>query len=181
MAAAKKPPPHPHPHPRPLRGVILPPILKQWGGGGGETERGLEELREKLMGHLREAADRMELAVSASAPSTAAPEEEPTPPPSSSAARPWNLRARRGSGGVAAAEETRRRSGGWEGSEGRRARFSIELTAEEIEADIYALTESRPRRRPRKRPRIVQRRLDSLFPGLWLSEVSVDLYKVPDE
>ncbi|KAJ6983870.1 hypothetical protein NC653_026630 [Populus alba x Populus x berolinensis] len=34
--------------------------------------------------------------------------------------------------------------------------------------------------RPKKRPRIVQKQMDALFPGLWLSEVTVDNYKVPE-
>ncbi|EEC71303.1 hypothetical protein OsI_03328 [Oryza sativa Indica Group] len=66
---------------------------------------------------------------------------------------------------------------------------------------MYALTGGRPRRRPRKRPRVVQRQLDrennttndpannntsnclvqSLFPGLWLTEITADAYKVPDD
>ncbi|KAJ0763741.1 hypothetical protein HanPI659440_Chr08g0284421 [Helianthus annuus] len=36
-------------------------------------------------------------------------------------------------------------------------------------------------RKPKKRPRFVQKQLDTLFPGLWLSEITADLYKVPDE
>ncbi|TVT96755.1 hypothetical protein EJB05_58028, partial [Eragrostis curvula] len=63
----------------------------------------------------------------------------------------------------------------------KRAPFSVSLTAEEIEEDIYALTGARPRRRPRKRPRVVQRQLDTLFPGLWLTEITADAYRVPDE
>ncbi|XP_020082645.1 homeobox protein B-H1-like [Ananas comosus] len=166
MAAAKKPPPHPHPHPhphpRPLRGVIPPPILKQWGGGGvgggGETERGLEELRKKLMGHLREAADRMELAAIGLAPYDAAPER---------ADAAVAARRRRGRGSEARRVRGLRRRGergGGGAGVGRALRAAAQA----------------PRRDP-EAPRIVQRRLDSLFPGLWLSEVSVDLYKVPDE
>lgn len=62
-----------------------------------------------------------------------------------------------------------------------RAPFALALTAGEVEEDVYALTGARPRRRPRKRPRVVQRQLDSLFPGLWLTEITTDVYKVPDE
>uniref|UniRef100_A0A2P2MXC3 Uncharacterized protein n=1 Tax=Rhizophora mucronata TaxID=61149 RepID=A0A2P2MXC3_RHIMU len=36
----------------------------------------------------------------------------------------------------------------------------------------------RPARRPKKRPRIVQKQLDTLFPGLWLTEVTPEMYKV---
>uniref|UniRef100_A0A0E0DUI2 Uncharacterized protein n=1 Tax=Oryza meridionalis TaxID=40149 RepID=A0A0E0DUI2_9ORYZ len=48
----------------------------------------------------------------------------------------------------------------------KRAPFSVALTPEEIEEDIYALTGSRPRRRPRKRPRVVQRQLDNGTPAI---------------
>ncbi|TVU35483.1 hypothetical protein EJB05_17374, partial [Eragrostis curvula] len=62
-----------------------------------------------------------------------------------------------------------------------RAPFAVALTPEEVEDDVYALTGARPRRRPRKRPRVVQRQLDTLFPGLWLTEITADAYKVHDE
>lgn len=62
-----------------------------------------------------------------------------------------------------------------------RASFAVALDAEEIEEDVYALTGARPRRRPRKRARVVQRQLDSLFPGLWLTEITADAYRVPDD
>ncbi|XP_066308478.1 uncharacterized protein [Miscanthus floridulus] len=62
-----------------------------------------------------------------------------------------------------------------------RARFSVTLTSEEIEEDIYAVTGARPRRRPRRRPRPVQKQLDMLFPGSWLSEITAETYRVPDD
>jgi hypothetical protein len=84
-----------------------------------------------------------------------------------------------------------------------RARFSVTLTSEEIEEDIYSVTGARPRP--------VQKQLDvstrslwpppslypvplqglvckfrktlrphMLLPGLWLSEITVETYRVPD-
>ncbi|KAJ3702359.1 hypothetical protein LUZ61_006064 [Rhynchospora tenuis] len=82
--------------------------------------------------------------------------------------RPWNLRSRRG---LRLPSDKR---------EKERARFSVTLTAEEIEEDVYAVTGSRPRRRPKRRPRVVQRQLDALFPGMWLTEITVDSYRVPE-
>lgn len=73
-------------------------------------------------------------------------------------ARPWNLRSRRG---FRLPSDKR---------ENERARFSVSLTAEEIEEDIYAVTGSRPRRRPKRRPRVVQRQLDVSF---WTFEFTV--------
>ncbi|XP_010907003.2 uncharacterized protein [Elaeis guineensis] len=183
------------------------------GSGGDDDDGGLEELREKLMGHLREAADRMKIGVpppflggeaekDVPAPAPArAPEAGPLSP-AVEAARPWNLRTRRaackdpiGTGGRppsskhAPAPAVSERGGRErtvrlrsESTEKReRPKFSVALTREEIEEDVYAMTGSRPRRRPKKRPRIVQKQLDSLFPGLWLAEITVDSYKVPDD
>ncbi|AQK91966.1 hypothetical protein Zm00014a_000093 [Zea mays] len=222
-----------------------PPVLAAAAGGGGCGARdrhrsssahrqvqavgednpydgGIEALRAKLMGHLRDAADRLRVpqplwslaasrppyprppppkAATASSPPPPGTDSEPelrappplrppTPaPPQAEAAvatatgRPWNLR-----------ERTRRRPAStrsWAASppppssssrrRRKRAPFSVSLKAEEIEEDIYALTGSRPRRRPRKRPRAVQRHVDSLFPGLWLTEITADAYRVPDE
>ncbi|CAL9181306.1 unnamed protein product [Musa hybrid cultivar] len=120
------------------------------------------------------------------------------------AARPWNLRTRRAacnapsengqyqhplsafrSPSPLAAEKNcpvtemmKRRSDGSEKRE--RRKFSSSLSREEIEHDFWVMKGTKPPRRPKKRPRIVQRQLDSLFPGLWLSEVTPETYKVDD-
>ncbi|KAK8614753.1 hypothetical protein V6N13_068546 [Hibiscus sabdariffa] len=62
----------------------------------------------------------------------------------------------------------------------KKQRFSISLTREEIEDDIFAMTGSKPSRRPKKRAKNVQKQLDCLFPGMWLSSVTPSCYKVPD-
>ncbi|XP_008797797.1 uncharacterized protein LOC103712882 [Phoenix dactylifera] len=173
---------------------------------GGEGDAGLEEVREKLLVHLREAADRMKLVVplpTGGSPEKPEPEPEPDPEPeaeaepsSSAAARPWNLRTRRAASRawmgierhlsvspprppvVAERRTVRLRSEDLERRD--RPKFSITLTREEIEEDIYAVTGSRARRRPKKRPRVVQKQLDALFPGSWLSEITADTYRVPE-
>ncbi|KAE8663840.1 Detected protein of unknown function [Hibiscus syriacus] len=61
-----------------------------------------------------------------------------------------------------------------------RPKFSVSLSKEEIEEDFKAMVGHRPPRRPKKRARNVQKQLDYLFPGLWLTEVTVDSYKVPE-
>ncbi|KAF8727467.1 hypothetical protein HU200_019075 [Digitaria exilis] len=164
---------------------------------GEETyDGGIEALRAKLMGHLRDAADRLRVPhpsrspslsrhpppppprpKTTSPPTETEPEPElraPPPPPAppqqqeqqadAAATRPWNLR-----------ERSRRRPApkkSWAASPSapppppssrrrrKRAPFSVSLTSEEIEEDVYSLTGARPRRRPRKRPRAVQRQLD---------------------
>ncbi|KAJ7952546.1 DUF1639 family protein [Quillaja saponaria] len=59
-------------------------------------------------------------------------------------------------------------------------KFWIALSKDEIEEDIFVMTGSRPSRRPKKRPKIVQKQLDSAFPGLWLVGVSADSYRVTE-
>uniref|UniRef100_A0A0D9V4B3 DUF1639 domain-containing protein n=1 Tax=Leersia perrieri TaxID=77586 RepID=A0A0D9V4B3_9ORYZ len=173
-------------------------------GGVDEEEAfdgGLEDLRAKLMGHIKDVADRLHLPQpkpprprSPEPDPPAAPLPPPPPPPpqeysaAAAAARPWNLRERKrrsaARGSTSSASPTR----AWAARQAETARggderapFAVSLAAEEIEEDIYALTGGRPRRRPRKRPRVVQRQLDSLFPGLWLTEITADAYKVPDD
>ncbi|KAL9250257.1 hypothetical protein AKJ16_DCAP09843 [Drosera capensis] len=71
---------------------------------------------------------------------------------------------------------------------GKKQRFWISLSREEIEEDVYALTGGRPARRPRKRAKNVQKNLDvgdsnfdmNLFPGLWLAGVSPECYRALD-
>ncbi|CAK9159507.1 unnamed protein product [Ilex paraguariensis] len=62
----------------------------------------------------------------------------------------------------------------------KRAKFSVPLSKREIAEDFMAMVGHRPPRRPKRRPRIVQRDLDTVFPGLWLTEISPNLYSVPD-
>ncbi|XP_020266137.1 uncharacterized protein LOC109841592, partial [Asparagus officinalis] len=129
------------------------------------------------------------------------PEEEAE----SSPARPWNLRTRRANpnrisnpnpsqnlnrssslspsptpileadkGNLAKRERS-------EGEKGERCKFAVALTREEIEQDFLNMKGSKPPRRPKKRAKYIQRQLDSFFPGLWLSEITPDLYKIEVE
>jgi hypothetical protein len=144
----------------------------------------VKDLRAKLMGHLRDAADRLHLPPPSSPrkPQPRSPEPEPPAPPprptpsqkeEATAARPWNLRDRKcrrptARGAAAAAALELDASPAWEAGVEKarrsvpreRAPFALALTAGEVEEDVYALTGARPRRRPRKRPRVVQRQLD---------------------
>ncbi|KAI4356668.1 hypothetical protein L6164_000672 [Bauhinia variegata] len=60
----------------------------------------------------------------------------------------------------------------------KRQMFSISLSKEEIEEDFLGMTGSRPPRKPKRRARTVQKQLDEIFPGLWLTNVTADLYRV---
>ncbi|KAJ9563662.1 hypothetical protein OSB04_008822 [Centaurea solstitialis] len=65
-----------------------------------------------------------------------------------------------------------------EKKEEKKIRFSIALSRKEIEEDFIAMIGKKPPRKPKKRPRIIQNDIDAVFPGLWLSEVHPDRYKV---
>ena len=87
----------------------------------------------------------------------AAEDAEPT-------SRPWKLRTRRrpkvAAPSASASPPPERRPSRARAEPLDRARFSVTLTTEEIEEDVYAFTGARPRRRPRRRPRAVQKQLD---------------------
>ncbi|KAK7281719.1 hypothetical protein RIF29_09953 [Crotalaria pallida] len=61
---------------------------------------------------------------------------------------------------------------------GSRKKFSLTLTKKEIEEDFLAMTGHKPLKKPTKRPKAVQKQMDDLYPGLWLTEVNANSYKV---
>ncbi|KAI4354726.1 hypothetical protein L6164_003572 [Bauhinia variegata] len=108
-------------------------------------------------------------------------------------AKPWNLRPRRAATKPANAsgcppENKPRpqsqpklaaaRAAPAEKVSQKKQRFSISLSKEEIEEDFLAMTGSRPPKKPKRRARIVQKQLDETFPGLWLTDVTANLYRV---
>nr|CAB3472343.1 unnamed protein product [Digitaria exilis] len=110
---------------------------------------------------------------------------EEAPEPVAAASQPWKLRTRRRAKPPAPSARPssppERRPSRARAEVLDRPRFSATLTSEEIEEDIYAFTGARPRRRPKRRPRAVQKQLDMLFPGSWLSEITAETYRVPDD
>lgn len=169
---------------------------------------GIEAVRAKLMLDIQTAADEMTVVIlgegllketTASVKETAAFDGEK--------GRPWNLRTRRaackapngtftgGNGGVKKPnfsplrtdnEKSTTRLYGESyaaadaGEKREREKFSVSLSRGEIEEDFMVMAGHKPHRRPKKRPKVVQKQLDSLFPGLWLTEVTADMYKVAD-
>ncbi|WZZ07938.1 hypothetical protein YC2023_093859 [Brassica napus] len=95
-------------------------------------------------------------------------------------ARPWNLRTR----GAACGDglpAMKRGIGEEESENNEKLKFSVSLLKAEIEEDFSFIIGKRPPRRPKKRPRIVQKKLNTIFPGMWLSEeVTIDSYNVPE-
>ncbi|GAB2267443.1 hypothetical protein Dimus_002426 [Dionaea muscipula] len=68
--------------------------------------------------------------------------------------------------------------GGNCGEKRPRAKFSVPLSRQEVEDDFMEILGKRPPRKQKKRPKYVQKQMDTLFPGLWLSEITGDMYRV---
>ncbi|XP_078156248.1 uncharacterized protein LOC144552009 [Carex rostrata] len=120
----------------------------------------------------------------------------PLPPPKRSpdkeekekspvAEMPWNLRRRRadasspvgnGSAVVSVASVVVGKE-----KETRKTKLSVSLTSMEIRDDFLLMKGKKPASRPKKRPKHVQKQIDEVFPGLWLSEITPELYKVDEE
>ncbi|KAG2320824.1 hypothetical protein Bca4012_056137 [Brassica carinata] len=169
-----------------------------------EEEEGIEEFRVKIMSDLKTVRDKITQSMFREKALEGEEEEEEGKTADESSGRekvspvkPWNLRKRRAAckepveteerivnpsppsrvkerGGVVEAETTREEMM-------RRPKFSVKLSKKEIEEDFMAALGHRPPRRPKKRPRTVQKKLDSLHPGFYLSEATLDAYKVPEE
>ncbi|PKA63537.1 hypothetical protein AXF42_Ash005432 [Apostasia shenzhenica] len=168
-----------------VAGRVVPDDRKETGGGN-RAPPSPENPQKSSSPAAREKASEQEEA-SVAAASAGAP-----------AARPWNLRKRRAACFDPAGESRNRYSilsssqvllekddpcgaghlGLEAGEKGQRMKFSVSLSRKEIEEDFYAFKGRRPPLRPQKRARIVQRQIDALLPGLWLSEVTLDSYKV---
>ncbi|XP_024006574.1 uncharacterized protein LOC18009175 [Eutrema salsugineum] len=65
-------------------------------------------------------------------------------------------------------------------SETKPRRLLSTLSKKEIEEDYMALVGHRPPRRPKKRSRTVQKQIELLYPALYISEITPDMYKVSD-
>ncbi|XP_056855919.1 uncharacterized protein LOC108819517 [Raphanus sativus] len=176
------------------------------GGGEEEEEEGIEEFRVKIMSDLKTVRDKITQSMYAlkeqheeerKAGDDSGREKEVSPV----VKKPWNLRKRRAAAACKEAVEERtvnppsppprndstrvmKERGGVVEAETTtmmRPKFSVSLSKKEIEEDFMAALGQRPPRRPKKRPRTVQKKLDSLYPGFYLTEVTLDAYKVPEE
>ncbi|KAI4369010.1 hypothetical protein MLD38_017505 [Melastoma candidum] len=139
-----------------------------------DEEEGIEDVSVKLILNLRAETDKFkEGLLKGQGKGDDVREEEET----AETSRPWNLRTRsaacRGQGASDGPPV-----GKLIGSQKKRDKFSVALKGKEIEEDFVRMMGHRPPRRPRKRNKAVQKQLDMLFPGLWLTEVTADVYKV---
>lgn len=135
---------------------------------------GIEAIREKVMLDIQMAADKMKDQIFRERL-----DED---------AKPWNLRSKRAAckalNGVPIISplKSETKSTRLRGAEKReRSKFSVSLSREEIEQDFMAMTGKKLPRRPTKRPKTLQKQLDTLFPGLWLTEITADSYKVSED
>ncbi|KAI7739886.1 hypothetical protein M8C21_002987 [Ambrosia artemisiifolia] len=159
----------------------------------------IEATREKLMFDFQTEVGKMKDAIlkgsypypSPVTPSVTVPVNETTS--CSPAEKPWSLRTRRvtsackspaRNGDVTVVQEGEKSAAGdvsVSGEKKEREKFSVSLSRREVEEDFTVMTGRRLPRKPKKRPRVIQKQLDTLFPGLWLSEITADLYRVPDD
>ncbi|KAL9262922.1 hypothetical protein AKJ16_DCAP04851 [Drosera capensis] len=179
-------------------------------GGEGDDEDGIEAVRTKLMLDFQTEVDRMKVAFLGEGNDEIEPPPPPTtkmsPRKTTAEAeiRPWNLRTRRAAqkdaNGAAAGRSARidgrkpngspprlRSAAGGAGEvvgekrkEDERRKFSVSLSKDEIVEDFFSFTGAKPNQRPKKRPRSVQKQLNSLFPGLWLTEITPEMYNVTE-
>ncbi|WKA05330.1 hypothetical protein VitviT2T_023304 [Vitis vinifera] len=137
---------------------LIPTSVISFQNAETDANGGIEAICQKLMLDLREAADKMRHSIL---------EDD--------SERPWNLRTRKAACKVpcevVVVEKKKKRE---------RPKFSVSLLREEVRDDFMAMVGTRPPRRPKKRARIVQTQLDSIFSGLWLTEITLDTYKLPD-
>ncbi|PHT33388.1 hypothetical protein CQW23_25188 [Capsicum baccatum] len=159
------------------------------GSGGGD---GIAAVREKLMFDLQTEADKIKYAIFRDGLNGEDKEEEekvvlPTPataPASNMIASPSTVAAADGcrpENGSAALRLRSDFSGAGAGDFGtgeKRKSFSVTLNRKEIQEDFMEMVGHRPPRRPKKRAKFIQKNMDTLFPGLWLTEITPDLYKV---
>ncbi|KAJ3697877.1 hypothetical protein LUZ61_001582 [Rhynchospora tenuis] len=100
------------------------------------------------------------------------PERVASPEAAENAELPWNLRRRR----AFYKGESSKSLPGALGMAKRK--LSVSLSLKEVEEDFLLMNGKKPLKRPKKRPKHVQKQIDAVFPGMWLSEVTSDLYKV---
>lgn len=206
--ASPSPPPssdHSHHNHHRSNSSLHPTILKPRNkdkspidnSGGDATV--IESGRERVTSDVKVAADQLKLPIldeEKSKNNLNADEKKP-----SEEELPWNLRTRRAAGkrifdggnsgsrkqgkgikGLAAVAAADKGEAGGSGEQSTppRPKFSLTLTKEEIEADFLLMTGAKPPRRPKRRPKNVQKQLNPLVPGGWLTEVTPESYRVPD-
>ncbi|KAL9246191.1 hypothetical protein vseg_019756 [Gypsophila vaccaria] len=145
-----------------------------------DDDGGIKAVTKKLILDYRAKVDELHSAFLTVAKSPAAASVSTALAASASAAeqRPWNLRSNP-NGHISPTRNSD--DGGAEEQKGKRRKFAVALSKKEIESDFVAMTGARPAKRPKKRAKAVQKQVDPMFPGLWLTEITADMYKVNEE
>lgn len=180
------------------------PVGKLNKNGGEDDDGGIEAVRQKLMLDLKTETEKIKDAILRKGE-----EETPAPAvvaEGGTMVKPWNLRTRRaackapGGNGNSSKLDDRKTSFSPMRTDSamrspmlrafgdsvngavkkERVKFSSSLSRKEVSEDFMAMVGERPPRRPKKRAKIVQRQLDSLLPGLYLTEVNAEIYKVAE-
>lgn len=174
-------------------GFLMKPRGTEKDHAGGGEEEGIAAMREKLMCDLKEAANKLKKKFFGLEAEAQPGDEEADRHDDLAAAavaeqaesRPWNLRKRKAACERSLRIEERkvicspattrpvRRV-----PEKERVKFAVALSRKEIESDFAEILGKRPPSRPKRRPRPIQKELDSLFPGLFLGEITEETYKV---
>ncbi|CAF2138824.1 unnamed protein product, partial [Brassica napus] len=87
------------------------------------------------------------------------------------ASPPWNLRKRRAACKAPVAESV---------NCDEEAKFMSTLTKKEMEDDYMTMMGHRPPRRPKKRLRTLQKQIHLLHPAFYFTQITEDIYQVPD-
>ncbi|KAJ0242868.1 Uncharacterized protein HA466_0201350 [Hirschfeldia incana] len=132
------------------------------GGADDRSRRSEERIEEKIKESIfrEQVEDKM------------GREREVSPPGVAAEVKPWNLRKRR-----AACKAPITESGNCDANQNK---FVSTLTKKEVEDDYMMMMGHRPPRRPKKRLRTLQKQIDLLHPAFYFTEVTEDLYEVPD-
>ncbi|KAK4793397.1 hypothetical protein SAY86_023832 [Trapa natans] len=166
-------------------------IRKSRTGGGVNCSGEIKAVKERFLFDLRAEMDKIRdeyLRIGADPGEAAEQSKE------ESLVRPWNLRTRRAAckAPIGGTDRGKARAGQSLGEDGNsnlssllkgreeRAKFYPTLKRKEIDEDFVKMTGHRPPRKPKKRLRAIQKQLDMMAPGLWLTEVTLDTYKVPE-
>ncbi|CAN8238831.1 unnamed protein product [Cochlearia groenlandica] len=101
--------------------------------------------------------------------------------------RPWKLRRRGESSkgtvfdaGEGSSDGVKRSKAAAKKTAEKRRRFTAELTKKEIEDDFLEMTGNKPPKRSKKLSKASQNRINMLYPAFYLSEITQDLYNVPE-
>ncbi|CAN8304188.1 unnamed protein product [Cochlearia groenlandica] len=170
------------------------PIKRDNHRKNGCGEEGIKEYRVKIMSDLKSARDKITQSLfieeedethrfGFGSGSGSGSGKEKEKEKEISPVKPWNLRKRRAACKEpdSKIEEKNTVANPSPPIKERKTKVVVELSKKDIEDDFAAILGRRPPRRPKKRPRTVQNSLDNIFPGLYLSEVTLDAYKVQEE